>query len=156
MPSGFTGSLAERLNSMSQLEVKEAVNGEIIMPGCAYIAPGDYHLGVKNCKDGSLKIKLLRSSPVNGHRPSVDVMLESISQTGRKGIIAVIMTGMGKDGSEGIKKIKKNNNGYIIAQDESSCVVYGMPKAAIETGLVDMVVQLENIADAILKIMGVK
>jgi two-component system chemotaxis response regulator CheB len=157
MPPGFTGSLAERLNSMSRLTVKEAVDREIIMPGCVYIAPGgDYHLGVKNHKDGSLRIKLLHSSPVNGHRPSVDVMLESLSQTGHKGIIVVIMTGMGRDGSDGIKKIKKNNNGYIIAQEESSCVVYGMPKMAIETGLVDVIVPLENIADKILKIVGVK
>jgi len=92
---------------------------------------------------------------LGGHRPSVDVMMESVSNTGFKNVVAVIMTGMGRDGSEGIKKLKSVNNAYIIAQDESSCVVFGMPRVAISTGVVDVVVPLKEIANEIMKIVGV-
>jgi len=155
MPPGFTKSLADRLDSVSSLKVKEAEDCEIIKAGHAYIAPGDYHMMFDVEQENVIRIKLSRSPAVCGHRPSVDVMMSSLSDTGFKNIIGVIMTGMGKDGSEGIKKIKQKNNGYIIAQDEKTCVVYGMPKAAVETALVDSVVSLNNMAKEILRIMGV-
>lgn len=155
MPPGFTKSLAERLDNMSQVKVKEAENDEIVKAGHVYIAPGDYHMLVERISGDDLKIKLTQTPSVVGHRPAVNVMMESLSDTGLKNIIGVIMTGMGGDGSEGIKKIKKNNKGYIIAQDEKTCVVYGMPKVAVQTGAVDIVVPLQEIAGEIMKIVGV-
>lgn len=154
MPPGFTKSLAERLNSMSELTVKEAEDGEIIRAGYVYIAPGDFHMLVNNI-DNQLRIKLSSIPPVGGHRPSVDVMMNSLSDTNIENIIAVIMTGMGNDGSEGITNIKRYNNGFVIAQDEKTSVVYGMPKAAVKTGVVDFVVPLHEIASQIMKIVGV-
>ncbi len=153
MPAGFTKSLAERLDSLSELTVKEAEDGEIIRAGYVYIAPGNYHMLVAK-DDGKLKIKLSDEPPIKGHRPSIDAMLNSLSDTGIEDVIAIIMTGMGTDGSEGIVNIKRKNNGFIIAQDEESCVIYGMPKAALETGVVDFVVPLNEIAGQITKIVG--
>ncbi len=155
MLPGFTKSLAERLDSISEIEVKEAEDGEIIRAGYVYIAPGDYHMRVKFDEDGKLGIKLSDEVPVGGHRPSIDIMMESLSDTRLSNITAVIMTGMGGDGSEGVKKIKNINNGYIIAQDEKSCIVFGMPKVAIDTGVVDTVVSLDGIAKEIRRIVGV-
>lgn len=155
MPPGFTRSLAERLNSLSQLFVKEAEDNEIVYAGRAYIAPGDYHMLVERVSANRLIIRLSHAPPVNSHRPSIDVMMESISRAGAANIMAVILTGMGRDGSEGIKKLKQQNQGYIIAQDERTCVVYGMPKIAVETGMVDAVVPLNNIAEEIKRFMGV-
>jgi len=154
MPSGFTKSLAERLNCMSELTVKEAEDGDIVRSGHVYIAPGNFHMLVKMV-DVDLRIKLSDDPPVRGHRPSIDVMLNSLSDTGIDNIIAIILTGMGADGSKGIVNIKKKNNGFIIAQDEKTSVVYGMPKAALETGVVDFVVPLHEIASQITKIVGV-
>jgi len=155
MPAGFTRSLAARLNSISRLTVKEAENGEEIKPGFVYISPGDYHMKFTRMGGNQLIIKLSQDLPVGGLRPSVNVMMDSLSETGFNNIIAVIMTGMGSDGSEGIKKIKVRNKGYIIAQDEESSVVYGMPKAAYQTGVVDKVVSLKDIAMEITKLVGV-
>jgi len=155
MPPGFTKSLAARLDSISQITVKEAEDGDIVQAGYAYIAPGDYHMTFERLEQDNLKIILSKKPPVGGLRPSVDVMMNSLSETGLKNIIAVIMTGMGSDGSEGIKKIKAENNGYIIAQDKESCVVYGMPAAAYRTGVVDSVVPLKSIAKEIMKNVGV-
>ncbi len=156
MPSGFTKSLAERLDSMSEVIVKEAEDGEYLKPGYAYIAPGDYHMLVALEHNKNLRICLTKDPPVGGHRPSVDVMMESLSNTGLRNLIGVIMTGMGGDGSEGIKLMKSINKGYIIAQDESSSVVYGMPKVALQTGAVDVVVPLKNISVEIMKNVGVR
>lgn len=155
MPAGFTRSLAERLDRMSSLKVKEAEDGEIIKTSQVYIAPGDYHMMLEKQQDGNISIKLSQEPPVGGHRPSVDVTLKSLSRTGLNNIMVVIMTGMGRDGSEGIKLIKNINKGYIIAQDEKSSIVYGMPKAAVQTGVVDVVVQLKDIAGEIIKYLGV-
>jgi len=155
MPPGFTKSLADRLNNLSELNVKEAEEGEVIKPGYAYIAPGDYHMEVAKTTEGVLKIRLTKGALVNGHRPSVDVMMDSIAKTGFPSVIGVILTGMGSDGSKGIVNIKKANKGFIISQDEQSCVVYGMPMAAVKTGVVDAVVPLKNIAEDIVKNLGV-
>lgn len=153
MPPGFTKSLADRLNSMSQIGVKEAEDGDVIKAGWAYLAPGDSHLKVYK-QSGKYVIKLDNGERVTGHRPSVDAMMYSIAELNEKNVIGVIMTGMGADGAEGMKAVKKNS-GYVIAQDEDSCVVFGMPKSTIKLGVVDKVVDLSNIANEIVKAMEV-
>jgi len=155
MPSGFTKSLAERLNNMSMLTVKEAEDNEIVRPGFAYVAPGSYHMMVKKNECGELILKISSEPSDKRYKPSVDVLLNSLSETRVDNVICVILTGMGSDGSKGIINLKRKSNGYIIAQDEKTSVVYGMPKAAVMTGLVDAVVPLNEIANYILKTMGV-
>jgi len=155
MPSGFTKSLAERLDSMSRIKVKEAENGDILTKGCAYIAPGGYQMIIDKQSDKFFRIRLTDDEPVGGHKPSVNVLFNSISCLDIKKVIAVVMTGMGKDGSEGVKNINKNKKGYIIAQDEKTCTVYGMPKAAVQTGVVDEIVPLDEIAKKIMMFLGV-
>ncbi|HZG71860.1 MAG TPA: chemotaxis response regulator protein-glutamate methylesterase [Chondromyces sp.] len=150
MPRGFTKSLAERLNSLAAIHIKEAENGEILQKGVAYIAPGDCHLSIE--KVGVyLAAKLDQSPPVNGHRPSVDYLFESVSKLLDYHKLAIIMTGMGSDGVTGLIKLKENGNVRIIAESKESCVVFGMPKAAIATRLVDEVQPVDQIAEAILK-----
>lgn len=156
MPAGFTRSLAERLNSLSQIKVKEAEDGEEIIPGCAYIAPGDYHLRVitrANSQDRKLMVNLKQDEPKGGHRPSVDVMLESVAGQFWSDMVGVIMTGMGHDGTAGLKHIKLKG-ASIIAEHQSSCIVYGMPKSAVETGMVDRIVPLESISTEVIKMLG--
>ena len=147
MPAGFTKSLAERLDSISAISVKEAENEEIIKPGQVYIAPGNYHMRVAPAGGTGKKILLSQEPPVGNHRPAVNVLFDSVAQF-KTDLVSVIMTGMGSDGCEGMKKIKANG-GYSIAQNESSCVVYGMPKAVVEAGLADEVRPLDQIAEAI-------
>lgn len=152
MPPGFTKSLADRLNTLSQINVKEAENGDIIKSGWAYVAPGDYQLLIEK-KGSNLCIKLSSGPPVGGHKPAANVMMNSLSKTNYKNVISVIMTGMGCDGCEGIKNLKQNNNAYTIAQNEASCVVYGMPKAVVDAGFADKVLPLNEIAKEITKIV---
>jgi len=148
MPAGFTKALADRLDTISQVSVKEAEDGDVIQPGHVYIAPGSHHLRVR--ADGSSrKIMLGQDPPVGNHRPAVNVMYDSVADIG-KNLVAVIMTGMGCDGCEGMKKIKAAG-GYSIAQDEPTCVVYGMPKAVVDAGLADEIKPVENIAQAIVE-----
>jgi len=154
MPPGFTKSLADRLNSLSEISVKEAENGDIIKAGCAYIAPGNFHVIIENSfKTNEFCIRLSSEPQVGGHRPSVDVMMNSISKTNAKNVIAVIMTGMGSDGCEGMTKLKKDNNAMTIAQNEQTCVVYGMPRAVALAGVVDKVLPLNEIAKEITKMV---
>ncbi|MSV24046.1 chemotaxis response regulator protein-glutamate methylesterase [Selenomonas sp. WCA-380-WT-3B 3/] len=148
MPAGFTKALADRLNSISRIAVKEAEDGELIRPGHVYIAPGGYHLRVE-ARQTSMYICLGQDPPVGNHRPAVNVMYDSVASLGRQ-LVAVIMTGMGSDGCEGMKKIKAAG-GYSIAQDEATCVVYGMPKVVVEAGLADEVCPVQDIARAIVK-----
>lgn len=150
MPKGFTKSLAARLDSLSKIRVKEAEDGEIVKNGTAYIAPGGYHLTVTKHKL-SLLIKLDQSPPRRGHRPSVDVMFESISRLDDYERIAVIMTGMGSDGTAGLKYLKEAGNTVVIAESEETAVIFGMPKSAINANVVDNVVNLDNIAETIMK-----
>lgn len=152
MPAGFTKSLADRLNSLSKVYVKEAEDGEIIKSGCVYVAPGDYHLKI-DARGREYIIKLSSEPPIGGHRPSVNVMMNSLSKTNIKNVVAVIMTGMGNDGCEGMTTLKRNNSALTIAQDEASSVVYGMPKAVAEAGIVDKVVPLNEIAREITKMI---
>ena len=148
MPAGFTKSLAERLDSISEIAVKEAEHDEIIKPGQVYIAPGDYHLRIAPA-GGERKIVLSQEPRVGNLRPTVNYMFDSASQFGRD-LVSVIMTGMGSDGCEGMKKVKATG-GYSIAQDENSCVVYGMPKAVVDAGLADEIRPLDKIAEAIVE-----
>ena len=146
MPPGFTKSLAARLDSLSAVHVKEAEDGDLIRPGCVYIAPGNYHMRVSG-SGGARKIVLGQDPPVGNHRPAVNVLFDSVAPIGRR-LVAVIMTGMGSDGTEGMKKIKAEG-GYSIAQDESTSVVYGMPKSVVDAGLADEIRPVTDIARAI-------
>ncbi|PLT34194.1 chemotaxis response regulator protein-glutamate methylesterase [Bacillus sp. V5-8f] len=151
MPPGFTKSLADRLNSLSNIKVKEAEDGEILHKGTAYIAPGGWHLKVK--KVGmALAVSVDGSDIRGGHRPSVDVLFESASEISDFSKIAVIMTGMGSDGTAGLERMKKTGNVNAIAESPETSIVFGMPKAAIATGLVDSVENLDKIANAIVKL----
>lgn len=153
MPEGFTKSLAERLNQLSHLKVKEASQGDVLEQGTVYIAPGGKQLKIAG--NAQHTISLTEEPAYKGHRPSVNVMYQSLAQlkTNKK-VIAVIMTGMGSDGLEGITKLKETRNLQVIAQDESSCVVYGMPKAVVNAGFADYVVPIEHIAQTIQTVMG--
>jgi len=153
MPPGFTKSLALRLDSLSEINVKEAENGDILKPGWAYLAPGNYHMYI-NKASGEYRIGLNQEIPMTGHRPSVNYMMNSVAACGHKNLIAVMMTGMGNDGSEGITKIK-NVGGKTIAQNEETCVVYGMPKSAVNMGVIDKIIPLTEIAKEIVKFTGV-
>jgi two-component system chemotaxis response regulator CheB len=154
MPAGFTKSLAERLNSQSMLKVREAAEGDIIQTGTVLIAPGDFHMIVKQQKiDGELRevIGLTKGEKVQGVRPSIDVLLESVARIYKENSIGVILTGMGSDGSDGIKKLKKAG-GKVIAEDESTCVVYGMPRSVIEQKLADYILPIHKIAESIVQL----
>lgn len=147
MPKFFTGPFAKRLNELSQIEVREAVEGDVPQPGLALIAPGGFHM--RAVKKSFLEIVVsLSAEPPMLHVPSVDVMLESVAQTFSGRAVGVILTGMGHDGQQGMKAIKAAN-GRTIAQDEATCVVYGMPKAVVDNGLADKIVPLEGIAGEI-------
>ncbi len=148
MPPGFTKSLAERLDALSQVKVKEADHGEPILPGHVYIAPGGYHLTVRGSA-GKREISLNQDPPLASHRPAVDIMFDSVVKYGAD-VVSVILTGMGCDGAAGMKKIKKAG-GCVIAEAEETCVVYGMPKSVVEAGIADDVLPVGQIADAIMK-----
>lgn len=151
MPAGFTASFAERLNRKGQLPVKEAAEGDPVQAGRAYVAAGGYHLVVRRAfPGGPLTLHLDDSPPVNGLRPAANVLFHSLVEQEVDRVVAVVMTGMGTDGAEGIQAIKAQG-GWVIAQDEDSCVIYGMPKAAVATGCVDLVVPLSSIPEEIAK-----
>ncbi|CAI9390893.1 protein-glutamate methylesterase/protein-glutamine glutaminase [Niallia sp. Sow4_A1] len=150
MPAGFTRSLANRLNTLSAITVKEAEHGEIIRNGVAYIAPGGLHLKVKTA-GGHTAIVLDEAAPLNGHRPSVDVMFESVSELKAYAKIAVIMTGMGSDGTEGLKKLARQGYLKAIAESQETCIVFGMPKTAIATNYIDDIQKVDQIAETIMK-----
>jgi len=147
MPPGFTRSLAERLNSISQLSVSEAHDGDELVAGKAFIAPGDKHMKIKRIGDRFF-VKLSNEPPVGGLRPSVDKMMSSLAECNIP-LIGVLLTGMGQDGVLGLKRIQ-SVKGFTIAEDESTCVVYGMPRAAIESRCVDRVAPLHWISQEIL------
>lgn len=146
MPKGFTGSLARRLDEISQIRVKEAEEGDEVVAGTAYLAPGDKHMQLKRIGD-KLVVRLSEAEPVSGHRPSVDVMMDSTVDCGLP-VIGVLLTGMGSDGVQGLTRIKEFN-GVTIAEDQSTCVVWGMPRAAVEKNAADRVVPLPDIAGEI-------
>ncbi|SOC35565.1 protein-glutamate methylesterase/protein-glutamine glutaminase [Ureibacillus acetophenoni] len=151
MPKGFTKSLAERLNQLSKIRVKEAENGEVIENGTAYIAPGGFHLKLKKVRNHFEIVIDQTEPPRSGHRPSVDVMFENVSCYDDFDKIAVIMTGMGSDGSKGLRALKNSGKTIAIAESQETCIVYGMPKAAVETKLIDEITCVEDIAHTITK-----
>ncbi|SCP95908.1 protein-glutamate methylesterase/protein-glutamine glutaminase [Anaerobium acetethylicum] len=155
MPPGFTNSLALRLNEMSRIRVKEAEDGEMIENGCAYIAPGGMHM--KIARDGMKRHRVLltKDAPVGGLRPCANLMYESLLDCGFDEIICVVMTGMGSDGTEGIRRLSTGKSTYVIAQDEATSVVYGMPKAIADACLADAVVPLDKLSESIMKNVGV-
>lgn len=145
MPAGFTKSFAERLNKLCEHTVKEAENNERVLPGHIYIAPGSLHLELVR-SGADFRVKLNDSDKVSGHKPSVDVLFRSVAKAAGPNAVAAILTGMGKDGALGMQEIH-HAGGYTIAQDEESCVVFGMPREAIQTGAVDKVCPLTDIAE---------
>ncbi|MDC9592645.1 protein-glutamate methylesterase/protein-glutamine glutaminase [Xenorhabdus sp. IM139775] len=148
MPPGFTRSFAERLNKLSQITVKEAEDGERVLPGHAYIAPGDRHMEL--CRSGAnYQIMITHALPVNRHRPSVDVLFRSVAKYAGRNAVGVILTGMGNDGAAGLLEMKQAG-AYTLAQSEKSCVVFGMPRAAIQLGAVDEVMDLQKISKTML------
>jgi two-component system, chemotaxis family, protein-glutamate methylesterase/glutaminase len=154
MPESFTNSFAHRLNGLSAMTVKEAEHNERIVPGHAYVAPGHSHLLVK--KSGAYYYtELSKSDPVNRHRPSVDVLFNSAAQVAGPNALGVIMTGMGKDGAQGMLAMRQAK-AYTIAQDETSCVVFGMPKAAIDIGAAMEVAALNDIPRRLLERLGMR
>ena len=157
MPKGFTKTFADRLDRESKIEVKEAEAGDRIEQGKALIAPGDHHMIVKRKISGKKTagiIDLNQESPVYGLRPTVNNMMLSAAEVYEDKVIGVILTGMGNDGARGMKAIKENK-GKTIAQDKDTCVVYGMPKAAVEAEAVDKVVPLDKIAAEIMEMVEV-
>jgi two-component system, chemotaxis family, protein-glutamate methylesterase/glutaminase len=148
MPEGFTDMFSRRLDEICAIRVKEAQSGDLLLPGRALVCPGSRHLKAKRLPLGDVAV--LSDEPrVNGHRPSVDVLFKSVAEEFGNKTIALLMTGMGEDGAEGMNHVKAAG-GMTIAQSEDSCVVYGMPKAAIERGYAVRVVGLEAIANTLL------
>jgi two-component system chemotaxis response regulator CheB len=154
MPPHFTKSLAERLDSVSEVTVAEAATGDVLRPGMVLIAPGGEHLTF-TAKGRDLVARVSSEPADTLYRPCVDVMISSAVAAARFPLLGVIMTGMGKDGLVGLKQIKKAG-GYVIAQDEDSCVVYGMPKAAVDEGVADVVVGLDEIGNTIAQVLSRK
>ncbi len=149
MPPGFTKAFAERLNGICEMEVKEAENGDSVTSGRVLIAPGAKHMLVK--RSGAQYFVEIKDGPlVNHHRPSVEVLFQSAATYVGANAIGVMLTGMGADGAQGMKKMKDAGS-LNICQDEKSCVVYGMPKAAIEAGAANQVMPLDKIAQSIMK-----
>lgn len=147
MPAGFTKEFANSLNSICPLEVKEAEDGDLIKSGRVLIAPGDYHIVVER-KSLSPVIRLSQAPLRNGHRPSADVLFESVAEAYKNRALGVIMTGMGKDGADMLAKMRKEG-AWTLGQDEASSIVYGMPRVAWEEGAVQKQVPLKEMADAI-------
>ena len=147
MPPGFTRLFAEKLNSICAMTVKEAENGDTVLPGKILIAPGDKHLEVYR-SGGLYKVKLNDSDKVSGHRPSVDVMFSSVAKSVGNNAIGVILTGMGRDGADGMLEMKQTG-AKTVAQNENSCVVYGMPKEAVKLGGVDISKDIQLISEAV-------
>lgn len=155
MPQGFTEPLCERLDSISEIKISQAEDGEILEPGHVYIAPGGKHMEIKKNNKKQHYISLNTNPAIGGLRPCANVMYESLRDSGYDEIICVVMTGMGQDGTDGIKSLIQKKPVHTIAQDAKSCVVYGMPKALVDLGVADEVIPLNTIAKTINKILGV-
>jgi two-component system chemotaxis response regulator CheB len=152
MPEGFTRSFAERLARVCRITVKEADHNERVLPGHAYIAPGHSHLRL--ARSGSNYVTVLgQDAPVNRHRPSVDVLFRSAAEHAGPNAIGVILTGMGKDGAQGMRELH-DAGALTFAQDEASCVVFGMPREAIAAGGVDQIVPLQAMSQRVLERLG--
>lgn len=154
MPAVFTASLADRLNMTSAINVKEAEDNEKLLSSHAYIAPGDFHMEIKRNRNGYI-VDLNQKDKIKGLRPAVDVLMKSAAKDNNYDKMGIILTGMGTDGAEGVIDMKKAGS-YNIIQDEDSCVIYGMPRAAYDTKCIDEIVKLDEIAEKILLRVGCK
>jgi two-component system chemotaxis response regulator CheB len=148
MPPGFTRSFAQRLDGLCRIHVKEAEQGERVLPGYAYIAPGGWHLALGR-SGANYVAQLNQEPPVNRHRPSIDVLFDSAARHAGKNAIGMILTGMGRDGAEGLLRMRQAG-AHTLSQDEASCVVYGMPREAVLLGAVDEVSPLNEISRRVL------
>jgi two-component system chemotaxis response regulator CheB len=153
MPATFTKAFAERLNGLCQVQVKEAEHQEPALPGCVYIAPGGMHMLYRQRGGGGV-IELSAEPSTSLHRPSVDVMFQSIAENCSRQVLAMILTGMGSDGTRGMVALKARG-AHTLAEAEESCVVYGMPRAAFERGCVDQVAPLQDMAGILRKHFGI-
>lgn len=154
MPPGFTKSFADNLNQMFPFEVKEAQEGDQVVPGRVLIAPGNYHMELY--RNGAYyHVKLHQEAPLHSVRPAADYMMKSVAKFVGKNACGVVLTGMGKDGAEGLLEMKKAG-AYTLAQNEETCVVYGMPQAAVNLGAADKVLALDKIAGDLLAKMNAK
>jgi two-component system chemotaxis response regulator CheB len=156
MPGGFTKSLADRLNELSPLTVKEAEDGDILTKGTVYIAKGGYQMRLKKQEDQTYRIVITQEPARHGLLPCADIMYESLVDSSFDQITCVVLTGMGGDGTAGITQLNKKQNIYVIAQNEETSIVYGMPKVIKDAGLVDEVVALNDVSNAIIKNVGVR
>ncbi|SHG48220.1 two-component system, chemotaxis family, response regulator CheB [Hydrocarboniphaga daqingensis] len=147
MPEKFTASFAARLNGLCQIEVREAVNRDRVMPGRALIAPGGQHLLVRR-SGAQYYVEVVDGPLVSRHRPSVDVLFRSVAKQAGRNAMGIIMTGMGDDGAHGLKEMR-DAGATTLAQDEASCIVYGMPREAVKLDAVDRVVSLRSVASEI-------
>ncbi|MEK2689062.1 protein-glutamate methylesterase/protein-glutamine glutaminase [Bdellovibrio sp. GT3] len=149
MPPGFTKSFADNLNAMFPFEVKEAQEGDQVVPGRVLIAPGNFHMEIT--RSGAFYyVKLHQNPPMHSVRPAADYLMKSVAKYAGKNALGVVLTGMGKDGAEGLLEMK-NAGAYTVAQNEETCVVYGMPAAAVALGAADKVLALDRIAGDLLK-----
>lgn len=147
MPEKFTAAFAHRLDASCEIEVREAVNGDRVIPGRALIAPGGRHMQLKR-SGAQYHVDVIDGPPVNRHRPSVDVLFRSVAKAAGRNALGIIMTGMGDDGARGLREMR-DQGARTIAQDEESCVVYGMPKEAVKLGAADEVIPLSRISASI-------
>ena len=155
MPKGFTASLAMRLNSLGSIPVTEAKDGEALLKGHVYIAPGGMHITIEQQGNGHV-IRYFDRPPVDALKPCANIMFDSLKTSGFDEITCVVLTGMGADGTKGIKNLKDSGKKlHVISQDADSCVVYGMPRAIYEAGLTNEVRPLDEIAESIIKNVGV-
>ncbi|MFP5502878.1 MAG: CheB methylesterase domain-containing protein, partial [Candidatus Sericytochromatia bacterium] len=150
MPAGFTAALAERLNRLSPLQVKEAAGGEAVHPGGVWIAPGGRHLEARR-EGGAFRLALTDAPPENSCRPSADVLFRSAGEAWGGRVLALVLTGMGSDGLAGARRVKALG-GAVLAQDERSSVVWGMPGAVVQAGLANAVVGLEAMPEALVSL----
>jgi two-component system chemotaxis response regulator CheB len=152
IPAFFSKAVADRLNAMAPYEVREAVDDEPVLPGQCLVAPGNYHLMVVSSL-GGYRTRLTQTPPVHHCRPAVDVLFRSAAEAAGKHTLGVLLTGMGSDGALGMQAIR-NAGGVNLAEHEDSCVIYGMPRAAMQLGVVDKAVMLDRMPQAILDALG--
>lgn len=155
MPIGFTQSLAERLNSLSEVSVSEAKEGEILQKGHVYISKGGAHMNVSSDRTKSC-IHYTNEPSREGVKPCANYMYESLANSPFDEVVCVVLTGMGADGTEGIKNLMKKKKTYVIAQQENTCAVYGMPKSVVKAGMANQIAELDNVAQEIIMNVGVK
>lgn len=152
MPAGFTRSFAQRLNTISALEVREAKDGDLVVPGTALVAPGDFHMYLKK-SGGRYSVGLNTEDKRNGHRPSVEVLFSSVAKNAGSAAVGVILTGMGSDGGQGLLEMRRAG-ARTLAQDEASCVVFGMPQVAIKLDAVDEIMGPERMTRRIPELLS--